>query len=67
LAAIDAAIDKNSEDVHSVSGQQVGQGRIERSVPAQHSAFETFDVGVDAGLPVALNYYDRAPFKFRGR
>jgi arylsulfatase len=50
-----------------VNGEQVGQGRIERSVPAQHSAFETFDVGVDLGSTVALDYYDRAPFKFSGK
>jgi arylsulfatase len=51
----------------SVNGRQVGKGRIERSVPAQHSAFETFDVGEDLGSPVALDYYDRAPFKFSGK
>ena len=50
-----------------VNGEQVGQGRIERSVPAQHSAFETFDVGEDLGSPVALDYYDRAPFEFSGK
>jgi len=36
-------------------------------VPAQHSAFETFDVREDLGSPVALDYYDRAPFKFSGK
>jgi len=50
-----------------VNGKQVGQGRIERSVPAAHTASETFDVGVDLGSPVALDYYDRAPFKFNGK
>jgi arylsulfatase len=50
-----------------VNGKQVGQGRIERSVPATHSAFETFDVGEDLGSPVALDYYDRAPFRFDGK
>ncbi len=25
---------------------------------------KTFDVGVDPGSPVALDYFDRAPFKF---
>ena len=40
--------------------------RIERSVPAVHTASETFDVGVDLGSPVALDYYDRAPFRFNG-
>ena len=50
-----------------VNGKQVGQGRIERSVPAAHTASETFDVGVDLGSPVALDYYDRAPFAFNGK
>jgi arylsulfatase len=50
-----------------VNGKQVGQGRIERSVPSVHTASETFDVGVDLGSPVALDYYDRAPFQFNGK
>ena len=50
-----------------VNGKQVGQGRIERSVPAVHTASETFDVGVDLGSPVSLDYYDRAPFRFNGK
>ena len=50
----------------TVNGTQVGQGRVERSVPAAHTASETFDVGVDLGSPVALDYYDRAPFRFTG-
>ena len=50
----------------TVNGEQVAQGRIERSVPAVHTASETFDVGVDLGSPVALDYYDRAPFRFTG-
>jgi len=51
----------------TVNGKQVGQGRIERSVPSVHTASETFDVGVDLGSPVALDYYDRAPFPFNGK
>ena len=47
-----------------VNGKQVGQGRIERSVPSIFTASETFDVGVDLGSPVALDYFDRAPFRF---
>ena len=50
-----------------VNGKQVAQGRIERSVPGIHTASETFDVGVDLGSPVALDYVDRAPFKFNGK
>jgi arylsulfatase len=50
----------------TVNGEQVAQGRIERSIPSIHSASETFDVGKDLGSPVALDYYDRAPFAFNG-
>ncbi|MEE4258753.1 MAG: arylsulfatase [Bacteroidales bacterium] len=50
-----------------VNGKEVGQGRIERSVPSIHTASETFDVGVDFGSPVALDYFDRAPFRFNGK
>lgn len=49
-----------------VNGKQVGQGRVERSVPGTFTASETFDVGKDLGSPVALDYYDKAPFKFSG-
>ncbi|MCZ6617122.1 MAG: arylsulfatase [Gammaproteobacteria bacterium] len=51
----------------TVNGKQVGQGRIGRSVPGAHTASETFDVGVDLGSPVSLDYYDRAPFRFNGK
>ena len=50
-----------------VNGKEVGKGRVERSVPAIFTAAETFDVGEDLGSPVALDYYDRAPFKFTGK
>ena len=50
-----------------VNGKQVGQGRIERSVPSIFTASETFDVGVDLGSPVALDYFDKAPFRFTGK
>ena len=41
--------------------------RFEDSVPVIFTAFETFDVGIDLGSPVSLDYYDRAPFKFNGK
>ena len=50
-----------------VNDKQVGQGRIERSVPGGHTASETFDIGMDLGAPVALDYFDRAPFAFNGK
>jgi arylsulfatase len=50
-----------------VNGKQVGQGRVERSVPGTFTASETFDVGKDLGSPVALDYCDKAPFEFSGK
>ncbi len=38
----------------------------ERSVPGTFTASETFDVGMDLGSPVALDYYKHVPFKFNG-
>jgi arylsulfatase len=37
-------------------GKQVGQGRIERSVPMAYSADETCDVGKEGGSPVSPDY-----------
>jgi hypothetical protein len=51
----------------TVNGKQVGQGRVERSVPALFTGSETFDVGLDLGSVVSLDYHDRAPFKFNGK
>jgi hypothetical protein len=50
-----------------VNGEQVGKGRIERSVTAVFTGSETFDVGMDLGSPVSLDYHERAPFKFNGK
>ena len=40
--------------------------RCKRTVPAAFTASETFDVGVDLGSPVSLDYFDRRPFRFDG-
>ena len=49
------------------AGRLMVQTRIELSVPAGHTASETFDVGKDLNLPVAMDYLDRAPFAFSGK
>jgi len=36
-------------------------------VPVIFTASETFDVGMDLGSPVSLDYHERAPFKFNGQ
>ncbi len=48
----------------SVNGKQVGEGRIDKTVPVVFSTDDTFDVGEDWGTPVAPTY--QPPFKFTG-
>ena len=55
-----------AEVVLKVDGKEVGRTTVKRTVPAAFSASETFDVGVDLGSPVSLDYFDRRPFKFNG-
>ena len=47
-----------------VDGQQVAQGRIERTIPFRISAVEILDIGEDTGTLVSEDY--QAPFKFTG-
>ena len=53
--------------VLKVDGQEVARTTVKRTVPAAFSASETFDVGVDLGSTVSLDYFDRKPFKFDGK
>ncbi|MCE9552728.1 MAG: arylsulfatase [Planctomycetes bacterium] len=50
-----------------VDGLEVARTTVKRTVPAAFTASETFDVGVDLGSPVSLDYSDRAPFTFNGK
>jgi arylsulfatase len=50
-----------------VNGEKVGEVMAETTVPAIFTASETFDVGIDLASPVALDYHDKAPFKFNGK
>ncbi len=50
-----------------VDGQEVGKATLKRSVPMLFTASETFDVGIDLGSPVSLNYESRRPFAFEGK
>jgi arylsulfatase len=49
-----------------VDGQQVAQGRIERTIRFRFSLDETFDVGEDTGTAVIDEYAEQMPFKFTG-
>jgi arylsulfatase len=48
-----------------VNDKKVGEGRVERTVPARYSADETFDVGMDTGSPVSMEY--ASPNRFTGK
>ena len=49
-----------------LDGRQVGQGRVDATVPMAFSADETCDVGSDSGTPVSDDY-DYASSTFAGR
>ena len=46
-----------------VNGKEVGKITAERTVPALFTASESFDVGMDKGSGVAMEYHDQIPFK----
>jgi arylsulfatase len=48
------------------NGDQVGEGRIERTVPIAFSSYAGMDIGRDNGLVVDAAYRDRAPYAFTG-
>ena len=50
-----------------VDGEEVTRANVKRTVPAAFTASETFDVGIDLGSPVSLDYFDRRPFSFDGK
>jgi arylsulfatase len=56
-----------AEVVLKVDGAEVARTTVRRTVPAAFTASETFDVGVDLGSPVSLDYFDRRPFAFNGK
>jgi len=53
--------------VMSVDAVEVAREGTPFTVPLAFSASETFNVGVDLGCPVSLDYRDRAPFRFNGQ
>ncbi len=53
--------------VLKVDGAEVATADVKRTVPAAFTASETFDVGIDLGSPVSIDYFDRRPFRFNGK
>jgi arylsulfatase len=50
-----------------LDGKEVGKADLKRTVPLAFTASETFDVGIDLGAPVAMEYSARRPFAFDGK
>jgi len=50
-----------------VNGTEVLRTRVPISAPLLFTANDCLDIGTDLGSPVALDYFDRAPFAFNGR
>src|SRR5262249_8951679 len=46
--------------------RQIGEGRLDRTIPMLPSSYAGMDVGRDNGLVVDLAYEDRAPYAFTG-
>lgn len=52
--------------VLSIDGTEVARASVPYTLPLNFTVSETFDVGIDLGSPVALDYQQRAPFAFSG-
>ena len=50
-----------------VDQEVVGEGRVPVSAPLVFTANDCLDIGVCLGSPVALDYYEKAPFPFTGQ
>ncbi len=46
--------------------EQIGEGRMPRTVPVAFSSYAGMDIGRDNGLVVDLDYEDKAPYEFTG-
>merc|ERR1712146_460807 len=51
----------------SVDGAEVAGMRVEKGCRVIFDAAETFDVGMDLGAAVALEYEERSPFPYSGK
>ena len=50
-----------------LNGKKVAEGAIDKTVGGAFSLSETFDVGVDNGTPVSVNYKTKDHFPFTGQ
>jgi len=48
------------------NGEQIGEGRLDKTIPVLPSSYAGMDVGRDNGLVVDLDYEAKAPYAFTG-
>ena len=48
------------------NGEQIGEGRLEHTIPISPTSYAGMDMGRDNGLVVDLDYEDKAPYAFSG-
>jgi Sulfatase len=58
----DGGVGKGGNVELYVNDRKVGEGRMDKTVPARFSADETFDIGMDTGSPVSTTYASPNPF-----
>ncbi|HET6869270.1 MAG TPA: arylsulfatase [Solirubrobacteraceae bacterium] len=49
------------------NGEQIGEGRLDHTIPIAPTSYAGMDIGRDNGLVVDLDYEDKAPYAFTGR
>ncbi len=50
-----------------INGKEVAKGKVPKTAPLAFTANDSFDVGMDNYSPVAIDYFEQAPFKFNGK
>ncbi|QVL33744.1 arylsulfatase [Telmatocola sphagniphila] len=50
-----------------VNGKMMAEGKVPITAQTHFGTNDCLDIGSDLGSPVALDYYDLAPFKFNGQ
>jgi len=46
--------------------EQIGEGRLDKTIPIAPSSYAGMDIGRDNGAVVDLDYEDKAPYAFTG-
>ncbi len=47
--------------------EQIGEGRLDKTIPMTPTSYAGMDIGRDNGLVVDLDYEDKAPYAFTGK